>query len=115
MIETPEITNSRQVTVAVIHIKCPREKIQSEVGPAIKEILAALASEGHAPQGPMFMHHLTMSKSHFDVELGFPINAPLGERARKDERTARGASSAHDLSRTLRGPFFGLGRVRQTT
>ena len=105
MIETPEITNSRQVTAAVIHIKCPREKIQLEVGPAIKEILAALASEGQSPQGPMFMHHLTMSKSHFDVEVGFPINAPL----RASGRVKTSALPAARVARTIyHGPYEGL-------
>jgi effector-binding domain-containing protein len=77
MIETPEIVQLQRLTAAVIHITCPREKIQTEVAPAIKEILAALAAVGQRPIGPMFMHHLTMSGLHFDVEVGFPISAPL--------------------------------------
>jgi effector-binding domain-containing protein len=62
---------------AVIHITCPRERIQAEVAPAIKEILVALAADGQKPAGSMFMYHLTMSKSQFDVEVGFPISAPF--------------------------------------
>ena len=53
MIETPEIVQSQSLTAAVVHITCPRAKIQSEVGPAIKEIMAALAAEGQRPAGPM--------------------------------------------------------------
>jgi effector-binding domain-containing protein len=105
MIEAPEIAQSRHETAAVIHITCPREKIQSEVGPAIKEILAALTAEGPKPVGPMFMHHLTMSGSHFDVEVGFPISAPL----QASGRVKPSALPAARVARTIyHGPYEGL-------
>jgi effector-binding domain-containing protein len=105
MIEAPEIAQSQHETAAVIHITCPREKIQSEVGPAIKEILAAIAAEGQQPAGPMFMHRLTMSGSHFDVEVGFPIGAPLGASG----RVKTGSLPAKRVARAIyRGPYEGL-------
>jgi effector-binding domain-containing protein len=82
MIETPEVTNAQPQAAAVIHIVCPREQIQSEIGPAIKEIMAALAAQSQNPVGPMFMHHLTMSASHFDVEVGLPVDAPVSASGR---------------------------------
>jgi effector-binding domain-containing protein len=105
MIETPEIVQSQRLTAAVIHITCPREKIQMEVAPAIKEILAALAAEGQRPNGPMFMHHLTMSGSHFDVEVGFPTSAPL----RASGRVKPSELPAARVARTVyQGPYEGL-------
>jgi effector-binding domain-containing protein len=105
MIEAPEITNSLHETAAVIHLQCPREKIQVEVGPAIKEILAAIAAEGLKPVGPMFMHHLAMSKLQFDVEVGFPIRAPL----RTSGRVTPGELPAARVARTIyHGPYEGL-------
>jgi PhnB protein len=105
MIETPEIVQSQRQTTAVIHLTCPRENIQTEVGPVIKEILAVLAAEGQRPAGPMFMHHLTMSRSHFDVEVGFPISAPL----RASGRVKPGELPAARVARTIyRGPYEGL-------
>ena len=105
MIETPEITQSRQETAAVIHITCPREKIQDQVGPAIKEILAALAAGDQKPAGPMFMHHLSMSGSHFDVEVGFPIGAAL----RASGRVKTSVLPAARVVRAIyRGPYEGL-------
>lgn len=105
MIEAPEITHSQQQTAAAIHIQCPRARIQAEVGPAIKEILAEFSSQGQSPSGPMFMHHLTMSKSHFDVEVGFPVRTPLRDSGRVKAShlpTAR-------VARTIyHGPYEGL-------
>lgn len=105
MIETPEVTHSQQQTAAAIHLQCPRERMQTEVGPAIKEIMAALTSQGQSPSGPMFMHHLTMSKSHFDVEVGFPISTPM----RDSGRVKTSALPAARVARTIyHGPYEGL-------
>jgi effector-binding domain-containing protein len=105
MIETPEITQSQPQTAVVIHITCPRERIQSEVQPAIKEIMAALAAQKQKPAGPMFMHHLTMSASHFDVEVGFPVSAPLRASGRVKSSGLPGARVARTI---YRGPYEGL-------
>ncbi len=105
MIETPEIVQSEHQTAAAIHITCQRDKIQSEVGPAIKEILAALASNGQKPAGAMFMHHLTMSRSQFDVEVGFPINAPLQASGRVKSSELPAARVARTI---YHGPYEGL-------
>jgi effector-binding domain-containing protein len=105
MIYTPEIAHSQPQTAAVIHLKCPRAKIQSEVGPAIREIMAALADQNQKPAGPMFMHHLTMSASHFDVEVGFPVDAPL----KASGRVKAGELPAAKVARAIyRGPYEGL-------
>ena len=105
MIETPEIVQSPRQTVAVIRITCPRDKIQAEVAPAIREVLAALAAEGQRPTGPMFMHHMTMSRSQFDVELGFPTDALIqtSGRVRPSELPAARVARA-----IYRGPYEGL-------
>ena len=105
MIEAPDVAQSQRQTAAVIHITCPREKIQSEVGPAIKEILAVLAAEGLQPAGPMFMHHLTMSGSHFDVEVGFAVSVPV----RASGRVKPSELPAARVARTIyHGPYEGL-------
>ncbi|MFM9939004.1 MAG: GyrI-like domain-containing protein [Hyphomicrobiaceae bacterium] len=105
MIETPEIAHSKLQTAAVIHLTCPRAKIQSEVGPAIQEIMAELAAQKQKPAGPMFMHHQTMSASQFDVEVGFPIGGPLVASG----RVKAGGLPAARVARTIyRGPYEGL-------
>jgi PhnB protein len=105
MIDAPEITNSQQEAAAVIHIHCPREKIQVEIGPAVKEILAVLTNQGQAPIGPMFMHHLTTSKSHFNVEIGFPIGTSLRETGRVKSSQLPAARVARTI---YHGPYEGL-------
>lgn len=105
MIEAPEIVQSQHQTAAVIRIQCPREQIKAEVEPAIKEILAALAAQGTSPQGPLFMHHLTMSRTHFDVEIGFPVGTAVSESG----RVRMSALPAARVARTIyRGPYEGL-------
>ncbi len=105
MIDAPELAQSPRMVAAVIHLTCPRDEIQAQAPPAIEEILAALAAQGLKPAGPMFMHHLAMSGSHFDVEIGFPIAAPL----REGGRVKAGELPAARVARTIyRGPYEGL-------
>lgn len=105
MIEEPEIVDSQPQTAAVVHIRCPRQNIQSEVGPAIAEIMSVLAAETLKPAGPMFMHHVTMSASHFDVEVGFPVDGAF----RGSGRVRAGGLPAAGVARTIyRGPYEGL-------
>jgi effector-binding domain-containing protein len=94
-----------RATADVIHITCPRAKIQSEVGPAIQEIMAALIAQNQKPVGPMFMHHLTMSATQFDVEVGFPIGGPLAASGRVK---ASGLAAARVARTIYRGPYEGL-------
>jgi effector-binding domain-containing protein len=107
MIEAPEIANSQEEAAAVIHLQCPREKIQAEVGPAVMEIVAALKSQGQSPTGPMFMHHLKTSKSQFDVEVGFPISSSAS--LRESGRVKPSRLPAARVARTIyHGPYEGL-------
>jgi len=105
MIEPPELTTCWQEAAAVIHIRCPRDRIQAEVPPAITEILAAISEQGLAPQGVLFMHHLTMSSTHFDVEVGYPVGTAL----RAQGRVYPGVLPAARVARTIyHGPYEGL-------
>jgi effector-binding domain-containing protein len=60
---------------------------------------------GQSPAGPMFMHHLTMSDTHFDVEVGFPIGTP----PQASGRVKTSELPAARVARTIyRGPYEGL-------
>ena len=105
MIEAPQVTISERQSAAVIHIRCPRDQIREEVGPAIKEVLGEMARQRLSPQGPLFMHHLAMSSTHFDVEVGFPVNASF----RTNGRVRGGELPAARVVRTIySGPYEGL-------
>ena len=108
MIETPAIARSEQAAAAVIHLTCPRSEIQTQVPPAIREIQSAFAAAGVAPAGPLFLHHLTLSRSQFDVEVGFPISAPFTASG----RIKAGELPAARVARTIyHGPYEGLHRA----
>jgi effector-binding domain-containing protein len=74
MIETPKLVEyPGQPHAAVVHLTIPRDAIQTEMKPAIEEILAVLAEQQVKPMGPLFAHHLTQSSETFDFEVGFPV------------------------------------------
>src|SRR5438309_11896373 len=77
MIERPQITKTAVQQTAVIHLTIPRDQIQSVMGPAICEVMAALSAQGVAPAGPCFSHHFRMHPDTFDFEVGFPVAAPI--------------------------------------
>jgi len=78
----PEITHTKSRNAAVIHLVIPRDRIQSEMPVAIREVMSALKSQGTHPAGPLFAHHLTTSHSQFDIEVGFPVNSTVAPTGR---------------------------------
>lgn len=105
MIEAPYIVETDGATAAVVHLSMPRTDLPKVVPGAIAELLKEIAAQGLAPQGPMFMHHLTMSADTFDVEVGFPIARAISPTG----RVKPGALPAVKVARTIyQGPYEGL-------
>ena len=105
MLDTPHITATTAQQAAVIHITVPRAKIQEVMGPAMGEVMAAIATQGIAPAGPMFSHHLKMSPGVFDFEVGVPVSTPVATVG----RVKPGQLPATRVARTVyRGRFEGL-------
>ena len=77
MIEPPQITESTAQLTAVIRLTVPRSEIQKVMGPAIGEVLAAVAAQGIGPSGPVFSHHFKMDPAVFDFEVGVPVAKPV--------------------------------------
>jgi effector-binding domain-containing protein len=77
MIATPAIVETEAHPAAVIRLTIPRGEMMKAFGPAVGELMAALASQGVAPIGAIFAHHLKMSPDAFDFELGVSIGAPV--------------------------------------
>ena len=90
------------------------EEMQNVFGPAIGELMAAIAAQNLAPAGPVFAHHLKMPPDIFDFELGVPVGAPIAAtrgvrpRQRPAMKVARTSSNRRTTTATLRGE--GLGR-----
>jgi effector-binding domain-containing protein len=105
MIATPEIVRTTTEMAAVIHLTIPRAEMMKSFGPAVGELVAELKRQGVTPQGAVFAHHLTMSATTFDFELGFKINTPV----KTNGRVKPGELPAARVARTLySGPYEGL-------
>ena len=69
MLATPQIIQTTAQTAAIIHLTVPRNEMMKVFGPAVAELMAALAAQGVEPVGAVFAHHLKMSPDIFDFEL----------------------------------------------
>jgi effector-binding domain-containing protein len=108
MIETPEILESTARRTAVIRLTVPRAEIRHVMGPAMQEVMAAVAAQAIAPAGPMFSYHFRMDPEVFDFEVGVPVAAPVAPAG----RVQPGALPATRVARTVyHGPYEALGRA----
>lgn len=105
MLATPQIIQTTAEKAAVIHLTVPRNEMMKVFGPAVGEVLAALAAQGVQPAGAVFAHHLTFSPGMFNFEVGVKVLAPVKETGRVKpsmlpaEKVARAVYS---------GPYEGL-------
>jgi len=106
MLDTPQIVQTEARQAAVIRLTIPRSQIQSVMGPAIGEVMGAIAAQGIAPAGPVFSHHFRMHPDTFDFEVGVPVARPVAQQG----RVKAGRLPATTVARTVyRGPYEGLG------
>src|ERR1700720_1133683 len=105
MLATPEITTTNVEEAAVIHLTVPRSEMMKVFGPAVGELMAALAAQSVKPDGAVFAHHLKMSPDIFDFELGVRVSAPV----KATGRVKPGELPAAKVARTVySGPYEGL-------
>ena len=105
MISTPDIVQTETEPAAVIQILVPRSEMQMVFGPAVEELIAVLAAQGIEPQSAVFAHHLSMSASDFDFELGVKIAGTVTPSG----RVRPGQLPAARVARTVySGPYEGL-------
>ena len=105
MLTTPEIIETNIQEAAVIRLTIPRSAMMKVFGPAVSELMAALAAQGVEPVGAVFAHHLKMSPDTFDFELGVKVSAPVKSAG----RVKPGQLPAVKVARTVySGPYEGL-------
>jgi effector-binding domain-containing protein len=76
------------------------------MGPAFGELMTALHTQGIAPAGTWFTHHLKMDPATFDFEVGIPVMAPIAPTG----RVTVGHLPAARVARTVyHGGYEGLG------
>lgn len=106
MLEPPRIVQSREQLAAVIRLTIPRAEIQRVMGPAIHEVMAAVAAQGIGPVGPVFSHHFRLDPDTFDFEVGVPVRASVTPAGRVKPGTLPGGRVARTI---YHGPYEGLG------
>jgi effector-binding domain-containing protein len=106
MIETPQLTRTVAQPAAVIRLTIPRAEIQTVMGPAIGEVMGAVAAQGIRPTGPVFSHHLRMDPATFDFEVGVPVERPVTASGRVVAGELPGARVARTV---YHGAYEGLG------
>jgi effector-binding domain-containing protein len=106
MLGQPWITETSAQLTAAIRLTIPREEIRNVMGPAIAELMAAVAAQGIAPAGPVFSYHLRMDPHTFDFEIGVPVTTPVAAAG----RVRPSQLPATTVARTVyRGAYEGLG------
>jgi effector-binding domain-containing protein len=106
MLDKPRIVQTQAQLTAVIRLTIPRAQIQSVMGPAIGEVMAAIAAQGIAPAGPVFSYHLRMDPEIFDFEVGVPVTTPIAAAGRVKASQLPAATVAQTV---YHGPYEGLG------
>lgn len=106
MIEPPQIVDTEARLTAVIRLTVPRAQIQEVMGPAIGEVMEAIAAQGIAAVGPWFTYHLRLDPEVFDFEVGIPVVAEVAAVG----RVQPGQLPAARVAQTVyQGPYEGLG------
>jgi effector-binding domain-containing protein len=105
MLATPETITTNVQEAAVMHLTVPRSEMRKVFGPAVGELMAALAAQGIEPVGAVFAHHLKLSPDIFDFEVGVRVSAPIKPAG----RVKPGQLPAAKVARTVySGPHEGL-------
>lgn len=105
VIEIPQITETPHQLTAVIHQTVSRADIQKVMGPVLRELIATIASQGVAQDGPWFTHHLKISPDVFDFEISVPVKTRVAAAGRMKP----GHWPAMRVVRTVyHGPYEGL-------
>lgn len=105
MLEAPQITHITAQPTAIIHILVPREEIQSVMGPTIQELFSTIATQGIAPAGHWFTHHLRRPTESFDFEVSVPVTKRVSPAGRVKPSTWPDMKVARTV---YQGPYEGL-------
>ncbi len=93
MIEPVTIQFHKGTPAAVIHLQ-----------------ISAVTAQGIGPAGPLFAHHLTMSDTLFDFEVGFPVTSDVKPTGRVRQGSLPSVMVAKS---TYHGDYEGLYRAWQ--
>ena len=104
MIETPTVADSPEQATACVSLVVPRAEIQSVMGPAVREVYAALRAQGIDPAGRWLTHRRRPTDT-FDFDVCVPVSRPVESAG----RVRPGTLPAARVARTVyRGRYDGL-------
>ena len=105
MLDMPQIIQTSIQEAAIIRLTIPRNEMMKVFGPAVGELLTALAEQRVEAVGAVFAHHLKMTPDMFDFELGIKVSSPVTATG----RVKPGQLPAAKVARAIyRGPYEGL-------
>jgi effector-binding domain-containing protein len=111
MIEAPQVITTTAQHTAIIHLKLAMSEMMEQFGPAVGELIAAVAAQGQRPAGPVFAHHLSIEADcegvpeSFDFELSVPVAQAVVASGRMKPSTMPALRAAKT---TYHGPYEGL-------
>jgi effector-binding domain-containing protein len=101
----PHIADAVEQIAAVVALRVSPARFADLMGPAIGELLSALAAQGQQPAGSLYVYHRRSATGLFDVEVGFPVASPIQPAG----RVRSGALPAGRVARAVCvGPYHGL-------
>ncbi len=104
--DAPVVVRSAPFHAAVIRLELTHDELRTAMGPAIGEVLQAVAAQGLAPTGPVFSHHFRHPTTTFDLEVGVPVATPVTPSG----RVVPTEMPARTVARTVhRGAYEELG------
>jgi effector-binding domain-containing protein len=105
MITQPEIVESPEQAIALIHVTVPRDEIMAAMRAGLDELSAALRVQKVEPVGPWFTHHLRRPSESFDFRICFPV----AQAVKATGRVEPGVREAATVARTVySGNYTGL-------
>jgi effector-binding domain-containing protein len=108
MIDAPQILQTTTQPIAVIPLTIPKADMRTVMGPAVTELLGAVAAQGIGQAVPWFTHHLKIVPDQWDFEIGVPVIAPVVAVGRVKPSQWTSMQAARTI---YSGPYEGLGEA----
>ena len=105
VITQPEIVAFESRMLAAVHLKVPRNALQTSIEPAIQEVINVASLQGIQLAGPLTAYHHVMVDNMFDVDVGFPVNETVRSSGRVSTVHIAHATA---IKTTFTGPYTQL-------
>jgi effector-binding domain-containing protein len=106
--EQYELVEKPEQPVIFIHKTTSVGNLPQEIGKAYGAIAQYMAEAGQPPQEAPYTAYYNMDMENLDVEMGFPLSAPLAGRG---EIKAGSIPAGPQASCMYRGPYSGMAQA----